>query len=112
MTESRSFLAIAPWGQDIGFNLGGAPVVTVYDEDSLNAALDKILDEDTTGILAVPRPMIDWLSARNRRTLRRRLFPVVVYYSYPEEWEEPSALEETVSLLVERAIGYRLRIKL
>jgi len=110
--ETRTALrVIAPWGHDTGFRLGGAPVTSVADEQGLQAELDKVLGQGGLAVLAIPSSMKDWVSKKHLKKIEKEVFPLVVYYAYPEKWEVPEEADEAIAEIVQRAIGYRLRIK-
>lgn len=112
METKKSFLVLTPPGVNEGFRLGGAPVARVFDEASLNGAIETAIEKGEVGILAVPEDMRELISDKNRKSLQRSVFPLVVFYGYPSKWEEPFEIEEEVEMMVERAVGYRLRIRL
>lgn len=112
-TETKLSLAvIAPWGLDQGFRLGGASVKTVSNEDSLNRKIELIYQKQDTGILAIPETMKDWINEMNMKIIEKSLFPVIVYYRYPGDEELVPEPEEEVDEVVERAIGFRLKIRM
>ena len=105
-------LVVAPWGIDIGFRLGGAQVAVAPDAAALNETLARALAEKETGVIALPEQMRDWISEPLRGILGRTAFPLAVFYRFPGEWagvEEPA---DEAAEIVQRAIGYRLKIKL
>lgn len=112
-TEKKlSLIVISPWELDQGFRLGGASVKTVSNEDSLNLELEQVYENQEAGILAIPESMKEWINDRNTKIIEKSVFPVVVYYRYPGDDELVPEPEEEVSGLVERAIGFRLKIRM
>ncbi len=112
-TEQESVLSLlifAPWGIDIGFRLGGARV-KIVDSDSLNTEIENAIESGDIGVLAMPESMRGVVSSKNRKRLLKELFPLSVYYPFPEDWEAPEEVESGLEETVSRAIGYRLRIK-
>lgn len=104
-------LVVAPWGIDLGFRLGGAHVAVAADAAALNETLARALAENETGVIALPEPMREWISEPLRKMLRRAAFPLTVFYRFPGEWagvEEPAG---EAAEIIQRAIGYRLKIK-
>ena len=112
MDEKKTLLVIAPPDVETGFKLGGADAALAFNADTLNEALARAVADGHTGIIAVPEEMRGWISEKNAKTLSRSLFPLVVYYPFPARWEEPYEIEEEVGVMIERAVGYRLRIRL
>ncbi len=111
-TLKKSLLILAPWGQDIGFRLGGTEVKHFTDSDSLNREIEIVLQEGEVGVLALPEGTQTWISENNGKALEKTLFPLIVHYHCPGEWETPMGAEEEVAEIVRRAIGYRLRIRI
>ncbi len=107
-----SLLVIAPWGLDLGFRLGGAQVKNVSGEGSLNREIEWAFKKKEVGILAIPEPMKDWFNKPNIKIIDQSMFPVIVYYRLPEDIELVPESEEEVADIVQRAIGFRLKIKL
>lgn len=112
MNRGMSFLVIAPWGQDIGFRLGGARVRIVPDAESLNAELEREIEKKETGVIALPETMRDWISVKNRGSIAKKVFPLLAFYHFPEKWAAPEEPAEDVAEIVQRAMGYRLNIRL
>tara|TARA_B100001964_G_scaffold132569_1_gene146422 strand:- start:4529 stop:4879 length:351 start_codon:yes stop_codon:yes gene_type:complete len=107
-----SLLVLAPWGLDLGFRLGGAQVKNVSGKDSLNREIEWVFNKKEVGILAMPEPMKDWINKSNIKIIGQSIFPVIVYYRLPEDIELVPESEEEVADIVQRAIGFRLKIKL
>lgn len=112
MTKTMSLLVIAPWGQDVGFRLGGARVTIAPDEETLNGELEEAIARGDTGVVAVPETMREWISAHNQRLLARNPFPLLAFYHFPDEWRSAEDAGEEIAELARRAIGYRLKIRL
>lgn len=112
METKTSLLVLAGWGHDLGFRLGGAPVLAVSDQNSLNHEIEKALQKREPAVLAIAEQMKKWVTDKNLKALARTMFPLVVYYPYPEEWAPEEEAEEAIAEIVQTAIGYRLRIKL
>ena len=107
-----TLLILAGWEHDIGFRLGGAPVKIISDKNSLNLEIEQAVQKREAALLAIPEQMKTWITDKNRKAIVRAMFPLVVYYPYPEEWAPEEEAEEAVEEIVQAAIGYRLRIKL
>lgn len=110
MSKAMELLVVAPWGQDIGFRLGGARVAIAANADALNDVLARALAEKETGVVALPEAMREWISEPLRKTLAAATFPLMIFYRFPGEWaggEEPAG---EAAEIIQRAIGYRLRI--
>ncbi len=112
MKNPMRLLVVAPWGTDVGFRLGGAPVVLAATPAALNETLAEVLAENETGVVALPEQLREWISEPVRKALEQAVFPITVFYRFPGEWpgrEEPA---DEADEIVQRAIGYRLKIKL
>lgn len=107
-----TLLVLAGVEHDIGFRLGGAPVKTVSDKNSLNLEIEQAVQKGESAVLAIPEQMKRWITDTNMKAIGQAMFPLVVYYPYPEEWAPEEEAEEAVEEIIQAAIGYRLRIKL
>lgn len=112
MQTKTSLLVLASWEHDLGFRLGGAPVKAVSDKKSLNYHIEQAVQKGELAVLAMPDRMKTWITDKNMKAIARAMFPLVIYYPYPEEWELAEEAEEAIAEMVQAAIGYRLRIKL
>ncbi|MFQ5431662.1 MAG: hypothetical protein ACE5EN_04050 [Nitrospinota bacterium] len=112
MQTKTSLVVLAGWEYDLGFRLGGAPVRAISDKKSLNLEIEQAVKNGEPAVLAMPEFMKIWITEKNMKTIGRAMFPLVVYYPYPEEWAPEEEAEETIEKIVQAAIGYRLRIKL
>lgn len=112
MNQTKAFKIISHWGQETGFRLGGAQVTAVATPEAFNQEIEGILKEGETGILTIPKDMEDWLSEKNRKSLKRAMTPLLARYTYPEEWRLAPEADQFTEEMVFRAIGFHIRIKL
>lgn len=105
-------MIVAPWGDDIGFRLGGARVAIAATPETLNETLTRALAEKETGVVALPERMREWISDPVRKALGQTTFPITVFYHFPGEWPGGEDTDGEAAEIIQRAIGYRLKIKL
>ncbi len=111
MNRTMELLVVAPWELDIGFRLGGAHVAMAANAPALNDLLARTFAEKETGVVALPEAMRQWISEPMRKTLAAATFPLVIFYRFPGEWAGEEEAAGEAAEIIQRAIGYRLRIK-
>ena len=112
MKNPMRLMIVAPWGSDIGFRLGGAHVAMAATAEELNETLARALAEKETGVLALPEQMREWISEPLRKALGQAAFPITVFYRLSGEWTGAEEQAGEAAEIIQRAIGYRLKIKL
>ncbi|MBI5636452.1 MAG: hypothetical protein HZA03_00615 [Nitrospinae bacterium] len=112
MNKPMKLLVVAPWGHDLGFRLGGAHVAIAADREALNKTLARALAEKETGVVALPEQMREWIAEPLRKTLAAAAFPLTVFYRFPGEWAGAEEPADEAAEIIQRAIGYHLKIKL
>lgn len=112
MKNPMRLLIVAPWGHDTGFRLGGALVAIAASPEALNERLTRALAEQETGVVALPEQMREWISGPLRKALSQATFPITVFYRFPGEWAGGVEPAGEAAEIIQRAIGYRLKIKL
>lgn len=112
MNNPMQLMIVAPWGDDIGFRLGGARVVIAATPETLNETLTRALTEKETGVVALPEQMREWISGPVRKALGQVTFPITVFYRFPGEWPSGAEPAGEAAEIIQHAIGYRLKIKL
>lgn len=93
-----------------GFGLAGVRCVPAADAREAEAAIGRLVEEGSIGVLLVEDVLYRGLREELREGLERRPLPVVVPFPGPAREDQPSAEAELVELL-RRAIGYRVRLR-
>lgn len=94
-----------------GFALAG--LHTAEAADALHGAelVMALADRPDAGVLLVEQDLFDAISEADRRTISRRAIPIIVPFPNPTWEAHPPAPESFVLDLLQRAIGYRVRLK-
>jgi len=92
-----------------GFRLAGARTVSVRDAGEA-ARVIAALDAEDAGVLAIHAPYLDALPSALRRRLLAQPRPVVVAIPDGLTAEDPGQRRRRLSELLERAVGFRLRL--
>jgi vacuolar-type H+-ATPase subunit F/Vma7 len=94
-----------------GFALAGLPTHEVSDAKEGAAALTTLADRGDTGVLLVEQAVLDAVDPVTERELMRRPAPIIVPFPSPA-WKDRGAAPESLVLeLLQRAIGYRVRLR-
>ncbi|MGH7696023.1 MAG: V-type ATP synthase subunit F [Gemmatimonadaceae bacterium] len=94
-----------------GFALAGIPVSEASGARDATAVIAPLLDGRDVGVLLVEQSLLDSLGDAERQTLMRTPSPVVVPFPGPAWGERASPAEAYVLELLQRAIGYRVRLR-
>ena len=93
-----------------GFSLAGLTTHDVSSPREAALVLDELVRRDDIGVLLVEQAVLSGLGAEATRMLTRRPSPIVVPFPSPEWREDVKAPESMVLELLQRAIGYRVRL--
>ncbi len=66
MKNIRRFAILAPWGEEVGFRLGGAATVAVTGPERFNEELARMIDGGEIGMIALPVAWDEWIDDENR----------------------------------------------
>jgi vacuolar-type H+-ATPase subunit F/Vma7 len=94
-----------------GFALAGFRVVEPRDTDELIQLLEQAGHETDIGVTLVQDELLDELPAASRAAVERRAFPILVPFPGPRWADRPTAGESYVLEILQRAIGYRVRLR-
>lgn len=103
--------AIVPADMAAGFALAGVPVDEVTATDDGVARVAQVVARGDVGVLLVDERIVAELPDALRRRIARRATPVIVPVPRPR-WEDRT--EDVASYildLLQRAIGYRMRLR-
>jgi len=93
-----------------GFALAGVRTLAAGDPAEAAALLGALVEQPAIGVLFVEQELYERLPEALREKLERRPLPVVVPFPGPPREARPSAESGLVELL-QRAIGYRVRLR-
>jgi len=103
--------AIGPGEMTAGFALAGVPVVEVAtDEEGIAKVLEALARPDLAVVLA-DESVLAALPAHVKRRAARQTLPVLVPVPRPRFTERTEEVESYLLDLLQRAIGYRMRLK-
>jgi vacuolar-type H+-ATPase subunit F/Vma7 len=94
-----------------GFALAGIPVMEAESRDEAVARVADLVARDDVGVVFADHNVVDALPEPIRRRLSRQSTPVVLSLPDPE-WTAAAQSESNEILdLLQRAIGYRVRLQ-
>jgi vacuolar-type H+-ATPase subunit F/Vma7 len=93
-----------------GFSLAGLPAHEVVAPRDAAAVLSELVRRDDIGIVLVEQSVLSALGAAAERELTRRPSPVIVPFPGPTWRAREEAPESLILELLQRAIGYRVRL--
>jgi V/A-type H+-transporting ATPase subunit F len=94
-----------------GFALAGLPTVEVATPREGATLVASLAVDVDVGVVLVQQDVLDAMPEVDRRELARRPVPIIVPFPGPLWAEEGRAAEEIVLALLQRAIGYRMRLR-
>jgi vacuolar-type H+-ATPase subunit F/Vma7 len=93
-----------------GFALAGLPTHEVSSLPDAAALLHELVRREDVGVLLVEQSVLDALDPATARDMSRRPVPIIVPFPSPSWRERERAPESLVLELLQRAIGYRVRL--
>jgi vacuolar-type H+-ATPase subunit F/Vma7 len=94
-----------------GFALAGLHTAEATEPSQGAELVMACADRPNAGVLLVEQAFYDAISEADRRTLSRRAVPIIVPFPNPTWEAHPPAPESFVLDLLQRAIGYRVRLR-
>lgn len=94
-----------------GFALAGLPTVEVSSTREGVSTINALASRADIAVLLVEDAVLDAMPEPDRRELTRRPLPIIVPFPGPTWEEHARAPEEHVLELLQRAIGYRVRLR-
>jgi vacuolar-type H+-ATPase subunit F/Vma7 len=93
-----------------GFSLAGLPAHEVSSSDAVDT-VTSLAHQPEIGVLLVEQSVMDELPAAVQRDLQRRPTPIIVPFPGPS-WQDRKTTGDALVLdLLQRAIGYRVRLR-
>ena len=93
-----------------GFSLAGLPTHEAATPRDAAALIDDLVTRGETGVLLVEQPVLAALDPMMERALSRRTTPIIVPFPGPTRRDRERAPESLILQLLQRAIGYRVRL--
>lgn len=93
-----------------GFALAGLATHEAATPKDAAAVIDALVTRDETGVLLIEQTLLDALDPAMERALARRTTPIIVPFPGPTRRERERAPESVILQLLQRAIGYRVRL--
>src|SRR5581483_5496934 len=94
----------------VGFALAGVPTLEAETRDEAVSRLTEALDDPTIGIVIADHALIDALPEPVRHRAARRSTPILLSLPSPDWSETPDRGASAILDLLQRAIGYRVRL--
>ncbi|GAB4284199.1 MAG: hypothetical protein Kow0067_05850 [Coriobacteriia bacterium] len=94
-----------------GFGLAGVDVVTAYDDDDARKKLNGLLDDDTSGIVAVNEAFMTDIDERTQQKINQTYRPIVISLPIQERLHEEEDHRAYLSRLIRRAIGFDITLR-
>lgn len=91
-----------------GFELTGVEVLTTNSKETTEGLLFGTIEGKRAGVVILPQEHLEQFEERKRKTLEELELPFIV--PIPMLQEREASVEEYVSLMVRRAIGYQVKI--
>ncbi|MFQ5574766.1 MAG: V-type ATP synthase subunit F [Terriglobia bacterium] len=93
-----------------GFRLGGVEVVEAEDSDDARAKLNGLLNDDSSGIVAVREEFMEDLDERLQRKISQIDRPIVISIPLKSDLEAPGERREYLAQLIKRAVGFDIKL--
>jgi vacuolar-type H+-ATPase subunit F/Vma7 len=102
---------VARPGVAAGFALAGLPVTELIADSAAGARVAALARAAGTALLLVEETLMRLVSEEDRLELAKRAVPIVVPFPAPLWDAAPSEPAEYILQLLQRAIGYRVRLQ-
>ena len=104
-------IAVGEYPLVSGFALAGIPVVEAESRDEAAARLADLVDRDDVGVVFADHTVVDALPEPIRRRLSRQSTPVLLSLPDPDWSAAVESHSNEILDLLQRAIGYRVRLQ-
>jgi V/A-type H+-transporting ATPase subunit F len=94
-----------------GFRLAGVDVHVVDSNEMARKQLNSLLDEDSTGIIAVNEKMMAAIDERTQKKIDSIYRPIVISLPIKEQLEMGEDHRAYLSRLIRRAIGFDITLR-
>ncbi len=104
-------LAVGEFPLITGFALAGIPVIETESREEAVARLAEVLQHEDLGIVVAEPAVVQALPEFIRRKLARQSTPILLSLNTPDWSAEPEGRSSEILDLLQRAIGYRVRLQ-
>jgi len=94
-----------------GFGLAGVDVVTAEDPEQARCLLNQLIDDDTSGILAVNEAFMAEIDERTQQKISTTYRPIVISLPIHEKLESEQDHRAYLARLIRRAIGFDITLR-
>ncbi len=94
-----------------GFRLAGVDVDVIDSEDQVSERLNRLLDDDETGIIAISERMMAGIDERTQRKIDSIYRPLVIALPLKEQLEVGEDHRAHLARLIRRAIGFDITLR-
>jgi len=94
-----------------GFRLAGVDVQVVESNDMARKQLNALLDDDSSGIIAVNEKMMAAIDERTQKKIDSIYRPIVISLPIKEQLEMGEDHRAYLSRLIRRAIGFDITLR-
>ena len=94
-----------------GFRLAGVDVQIVESNDMARKQLNSLLDDDSSGIIAVNEKMMAAIDERTQKKIDSIYRPIVISLPIKEQLEMGEDHRAYLSRLIRRAIGFDITLR-
>jgi V/A-type H+-transporting ATPase subunit F len=94
-----------------GFRLAGVDVQVVDSNDMARKQLNSLLDDDSSGIIAVNEKMMAAIDERTQKKIDSIYRPIVISLPIKEQLEMGEDHRAYLSRLIRRAIGFDITLR-
>ena len=94
-----------------GFRLAGVDVKVVDSEEEARKTLNSLIDDDTSGIIAVNEKLMAGIDERTQNKIDSIYRPIVISLPIKEKLEMGEDHRAYLSRLIRRAIGFDITLR-
>jgi len=94
-----------------GFRLAGVDVITVEGPDEARKRLNELIDDDSSGIVAVNEAFMAEIDERTQQKINSTYRPIVITLPIREKLHTDEDHRAYLSRLIRRAIGFDITLR-
>ncbi|MCX8007515.1 MAG: V-type ATP synthase subunit F [Coriobacteriia bacterium] len=94
-----------------GFRLAGVDVVSVDSSDEARRRLNELIDDDSSGIIAVNEEYMSQIDERTQQKINSTYRPIVISLPIREKLVSEEDHRAYLSRLIRRAIGFDITLR-
>jgi vacuolar-type H+-ATPase subunit F/Vma7 len=110
MTRLR-VLAVGEFPQISGLALAGVPVIEAESHEEATARLDELVRQPDVGVVIAAQHVVKALPEATRHRLEKQSVPIVLALPNTDWSEQVEPMSNEILDLLQRAIGYRVRLQ-